>query len=209
MKKSVLAFAALLLFAAVAQADLTFYGIADETAFNAATTISILETFDSVTPKDKALASFTSQGVTYAPAVAGGNVWVTSYPYGNFGVAIPDKTVLTATGDEDFTLAMAFATPVTAVGFDTYLNRFGPVTIQVHNGDGWTSTVFSHDYTIVGFFGVTSPSPIDMIRWTAVGGAVQNTGIDNVQIGVVPVPAAVLLGMLGLGTAGLRLRRSV
>ena len=194
--------------AASAHAGLTFYGSSDRVAFDAATVISIVETFDSVTPKDTALASFVSQGVTYAPAGAATNVWVTGKAYNNFSVPVPaGASVLTATGNEDFTVAMTFASPVTAVGFDTYLNDYGPVTVQVLNDDGWTSTSLDHDPQMVGFFGVTSSSPIATVRWTAVGGQTVNTGIDNVQIGVVPAPAAALLGLLGLGTAGLKLRR--
>lgn len=83
----------------MAEADLTFYGVGDRAAFDADTAISIVETFDLVAPKDTQLPWFTSQGVTYAPAVVGGNVWVTSYPYENFGVEIPDATVLTANGN--------------------------------------------------------------------------------------------------------------
>jgi hypothetical protein len=208
MRRRVFASAALLLFAAVTQADLTFYGPADRASFATDTIINIVETFDSVTPKDTALASFTSQGVTYAPATAGGNVWVTGHAYTNFFVPVPaGASVLTATGNEDFAVNMTFVAPVTAVGFDTYLNRNGPVTVQVHNGDGWTTTIVNHDPAIIGFFGVTSTTLIDRIRWTAVGGQIENTGIDNVQIGVVPVPGAVLLGMFGLGAAALRLRK--
>jgi hypothetical protein len=208
MKKCILTLVGVLVFAAAAQADLTFYGAADGAAFAADTIISIVETFDAVTPKDTALASFVSQGVTYAPALPGGNMWVTGIAYNNFGVPVPaGASVLTATGNEDFMVGMTFVSPVTAVGFDTYLNGLGPVTIQIHNNDGWTSTNPSHPSNVIGFFGVTSTTPIDTIRWTAIGGQTINTGIDNVQIGVVPVPAAVLLGMLGLGAAGLKLRK--
>ena len=208
MGKCVCASAALLLFAAVAHADLTFYGPADRASVATDTIISIVETFDSVTPKDTALASFSSQGVTYAPFAAGGNVWVTGHAYTNFSVPVPaGASVLTATGNEDFTVGMTFVAPVTAVGFDTYLNSYGPVTVQVHNSDGWTSTSVNHNPAMIGFFGVTSSTTIDTIRWTAVGGQTVNTGIDNVQIGVVPVPAAFVLGLLGMGAAGWRLRR--
>jgi hypothetical protein len=211
--KYTLALAVILMLGATASADLTFYGPADRATFDVATMINILETFDLVEPKDKPLAFFESQGVTYTGigGLYGGNVWVTSYPYPNFSVAIPDATVLTATGDEDFTVAMSFVGPVTAVGFDTYRNNEGPVIIQVENSDGWTATSVTHDPTTVGFFGVTSSSPITAIRWTSPvtpGGYQQvNTGIDNVQIGVVPVPGAVLLGLLGLGAAGAKLRK--
>jgi len=194
----------------VASADLTFYGVGDQAAFQADTLISITETFDAVTPKDTPLSSFVSQGVTYTGlgGTGGGNVWVTSYSYGNFSVPVPDATVLTANGAEDFTLAMTFVGPITAVGFDTYLNTYGPASIQVENADGWTGTLLSHDPTTVGFFGVTSDSPITALRWTTIGGEVVNTGIDNVQIGtVVPVPGAALLALVGLGVAQGPLRR--
>ena len=206
--KCISALAAILVLGTTASADLTFYGSADRASFDAATTIGITETFDSVTPKDAALTSFVSQGVTYA-GVGNSNVWVTSYPYTNFGVAVPDPTVLTATGNEDFTLGMTFVTPITAVGFDTYLNQYGPVTVQVEDAQGWTTTTVEHNPTTIGFFGVTSSSAISTIRWTAIGGEVVNTGIDNVQIGVVPVPVpgAMVLTLFGLSIVGAKFRR--
>ena len=94
MKHS-LVIAAVLALAGVASADLTFYGPADQSAFAADSVISVLETFDAVSPKDTRLSSFVSQGVTYT-GIGGSptpNVWVTSYSYGNFGVANPDATV--------------------------------------------------------------------------------------------------------------------
>lgn len=205
-------------FAAVSvRADLAFYGPGDKAAFEAANIISIVETFSGLpVTYDAPLDSFVSQGVTYTGigGLYGGNVWVTgnTQAYNNFLVPVPAGTnVLTATGDEDFTVAMTFIGPITAVGFDTYRNNEGPVTVQVHNDDGWTTSYVTHDPTTIGFFGVASDSPITTIRWTSpitLGGYQQvNTGIDNVQIGVVPVPGAVLLGMLGLSVVGVKLRK--
>lgn len=210
MMKYSLIIAVVLGLAGMASADLTFYGPTDQAAFAADSLISIVETFDAVTPKDTRLSSFVSQGVTYT-GIGGSptpNVWVTSYPYTNFGVAVPDATVLTANGDEDFMMDMSSVGPITAVGFDTYLNGYGPATIQIQNADGWTATTLTHDATMVGFFGVTSDSPIIAIRWTTVNGRAINTGIDNVQMGtVVPVPSAALLTMIGLGMVRWPLRR--
>ena len=213
MRKIIFILALCALAAEPVVAGLTFYGPTEKATFQASNVISIVETFDAVTPKDAIISSFVSQGVTYTGlgGSPSGNVWVTSHPYTNFSVAVPDATVLTANGDEDFTVAMSFAGPFTAIGFDTYLNTAGPVTIQIENGDGWTTTTLSHDPTIIGFFGVSSDSPITTIRWaspiTPGGRQLINTGIDNIEMGVVPVPGAVILGMLGLCIAGVKLRK--
>lgn len=209
MKKYIFALVPVLVLAAATQADLTFYGPTEKLSFEATNIIAFVEDFESVMPKDTALASFISNGITYT-GLAGipfPNVWVASPGYTNFGVPVTTSSVLTSNGDEDFTIGMTFVGPITAVGFDTYLNGYGPATIGVLNSDGWTTTTLSHDPATVGFFGVTSDSPISTIQWTTVGGGVVNTGIDNVQVGVVPVPGAVLLGLLGLSAAGMKLRK--
>jgi hypothetical protein len=180
-------------------------------AFTAAENAVLVEDFEAVLPKDTALASFTSNGITYS-GVGGTNVWVASPGYGNFGVpGLTVTSILTATGNEDFLIALG-AQANKAVGFDVYLNNFGPVTVQYFGAtDNLIATVTDgRGAGAVRFLGLVADEPIYKIHWTAVGGQTINTGIDNVLLGTVPAPGAILLGALGTGLVGwLRRRRTL
>ncbi len=168
--------------AAYANGTVTF--LTETTSFDDANTTSLAENFESFPSKDRALPSFTANGITYA-GIGSHNVWVSSPGYTNYGVSETKSSILTATGDENFSIS--FSTPVTAVGFDTYLNSYGPATVKVSGAGGLLDTFsLSHNPTQVGFLGITSTEAITSIQWTTTGGASVNTGIDNIRISSFP-----------------------
>ncbi len=144
------------------------------------------------------------------------NAAITRPGYRNYGVPITESSILTANGDEDF--MVEFGTPTTALGFNTYLNVFGPATIQIFGSGGLLDTfILQHDPTTVGFFGVLADENITSIRWTTVHGGRINTGIDNIVQGTgivqesVPEPSSVisllLLGALGTISQGIKRKK--
>ena len=169
----------------------------DVNAFDALTNTTLIEDFEAFPQKDQALSSFVSNGNIYT---GNSNVWVSSPGYTNFGVPVTTSSVLTATGNEDFTVE--FGTPTEAVGFNTYLNPYGPATVSVFGANNILDTfVLNQDSKTVGFLGILADEEISSIRWTTVNGGIINTGIDNIIQGSkinnksIPEPS-LLLGII-------------
>ncbi len=196
-------------------ADASTMFFTDVNAFDALTNTTLVEDFEGFSQKNQPLAFFVSNGNTYT-GLAGSpspHVWVTTPGYTNFGVPITTSSILTASGNEDFTVE--FGTPTEAVGFNTYLNAFGPATVNIFGNTGLLDTfVLNHDPTTVGFLGIVADEEITSIRWTTVDGWRINTGIDNIVQGTeidntsVPEPTSALgliaLGVLGFGSGLLK-----
>ena len=124
-------------------------------------------------------------GNTFEPTGAGVDVFVAQDTNPAFAVPTPLPTgnVLTGNGLEDFEIV--FGTPTDAVGFDTYENTTGSVTVQVF-ATGMRGETLTYDLANpaeVGFLGIVADAPIERIRWTAADAA-ENTGIDNLRQGV-------------------------
>jgi choice-of-anchor C domain-containing protein len=72
-----------------------------------------------------------------------------------------------------------------------------------------------HNFTSMGWetmqFAFTADAANTTLRFLSTSSADNNPGygptLDNVSLNVVPLPGAILLGMLGLGAAGVKLRR--
>jgi hypothetical protein len=188
----------------------------DLSSFDTTTSTTLVEDFEAISPFPTLFSSFTNNNITYtafAGELAGQpfpNVTVTPPGFLNFGVPITTSSILVANGNEDFTVEFEIPKPV--VGFNTYLNQFGPATIQIFGSGKLLDTyILEQDPTIVGFFGVVANEPITSIRWTTVNGRKINTGIDNIRIGNVrndvsiPEPS-MIPGLLGLAIGVLSIR---
>lgn len=99
--------------------------------------------------------------------------------------------VLTANGNEEFDITFGLVTP-TAVGLEATTNRFVAATVSVF--DLSDTLLGSFDVPLGpntrGFLGITACQPIGRVRWQAVGGATEDTGIDEIRVGDRTPPSA-------------------
>lgn len=157
----------------------------DLSTFTMASTTEIKATF----------ASF-AEGSQPSPFTDGGVIFsISPGSTGDLAIVVPSdpnpemnphpvSNVLAQNGNENFDITFA-GPPPTAVGFDTYTNRFAPPIVSVFDTkDVQVGTfVLSQAPNTLGFFGVTSNVPIGRIHWLANGGEIENTAIANVRIG--------------------------
>lgn len=102
----------------------------------------------------------------------------------------------------DFYVFNGIGTDFTLKAYDaTYGNRYAPsagALVYEQSWDFGTGLAASS-------FDIIFSRPVSLIIFS--DGGYDNVAIDNLQVAQVPIPGAVLLGMLGLGAAGIKLRR--
>ena len=193
-----------------AQAQVTPYD--SLSAFQTASNTAVVVTFNAFTPKDTNVfippdPPYTEGGIAFLPIdslPATPNLYVAAPGgacSGCFGVPLT-QNVLTSSGNEH--IDMTFASPPTAVGWDTYTNSFAPPVVTVYDASDnllGTFTLTQAPRTL-GFFGITSTIPIGRIDWLATLGGVEDTGLAQFRVGsLATVPEPGLLALL-TGTAG-------
>src|SRR5689334_18946162 len=94
---------------AAGSAHATLIEYTDLASFNGAAATSIVEDFESVSPKNAPLATLSYNGISYTPyaGVPTYNIWVAGPGYNNFGTPTTTTSILTANGDEDWLMSFA------------------------------------------------------------------------------------------------------
>jgi hypothetical protein len=186
--------------------------INSEAAFLAASpTASLIEDFEATgQPTDTQIYnSFSHNGVTYIghAGTPAANVYLASAGYNNFGAGVgtTTSTILVANGDESF--EVLFSAPVTSLGFDTYFNGLGPVTVKLFNGATETFSFSVDGYDHRGHLGFTNTGPVTSFTFVSTLGGRLNTGIDNLLTSAVPEPSTYALMAVGLAAIGAMARR--
>ncbi len=186
---------------------------------------------------EAALYSFDFEGISapgkpsdisnYMTGVYGSTVTVTDARRTTAGAWTGNGTDYLWTGDGpttqgDFEILFA-NTPITSLAVDGFVfHESGDVDFSVKAYDSTYGDVENpqasalvrsdaylgfDDKTPISIPGLTFDRPVSLLVFSDSGE--HDVGIDNLEVGtaVVPAPAAALLGLLGLGAAGVKLRR--
>jgi len=162
---------------------------------------------------DVGLGGAASTAEIYAGSWSGGAVYGTVF----------DKALLNrgATGGPHGEITFQFSTPVAGFGAWLFDNNQGSsesfdMIVTEVGGSTFTSSALEsgngNSHFVEGWLGATSAVGITEVSYRVlVTGGGPAAGkffeIDHLQVSPVPVPGAVLLGLLGLSAAGWRLRR--
>lgn len=217
MKKLVVAFAGLLLFAAGAQGGLsvmfdfegaTVGGVAPDYVASANQRVTDYMTSvygSSVTATGAAAWTNNDVGANWA-GKTGTDKWLRTYGSasvtpGYFQISF-DTVPVVAGGFDGYVFEATGSVDFTWMAYDSgYGDRYNPNPAALIS---WASFDVAVGPVTVGF---NSPlaRPISLMVFSNEGW--HDIGVDNLLVTQVPVPGAVLLGLLGLGAAGVRLRR--
>ena len=144
------------------------------------------------------------------PAPSGTGYFATDFfPVSGANVFAPDGWPEPSVGPEGI-LTITFSSPVYALGawFLDVEDDYRSTGIEV----GETLYAFEQNQgdNSQSFLGIISSTPFTtaMIHMSSAPGG-DGVGIDNMMYALVPTPVAVVLGMLGLATAGLKLRKYI
>lgn len=149
-----------------------------EVDFINATSTSLIENFESWSNGSN--SNITTNQISYT-----GNLYICSALCNNYVMGQPFSKTLTSNGNEDFTLT--FTGGVTELGFNTYVNQYGPGVVELFDISGglFQTLLVSHEPSIMGFLGVVSEQLISAFRWTSSSGKIINTGVDNIRTNAV------------------------
>lgn len=176
-----------------AQAAATLY--TSDAAFQLAAVTDTLATFEGL-----------PIGVLGSPLVTGGAIisgpiYVAPVNSPFFGVPNTSQ-VLTANGDENWTISRDGGGTFSAIGFDYYTNPYAAPTFTLHavGGAVIASYTVAQTPSTLGFIGFTSTTPIAYMTTLVDRGFIVDTGIDNLRLGTVSaVPEASTAAMLLAG----------